>query len=205
MKSFLNYVEDALLTSIMINTLTLDYLCDYSFCRGARHGHRFSGKLARIAKQEALMLASMNSSTLPTSLPSKTSDSERIEESTDEPIQKKKKKNKKKTKECDVKLDEENCSGNEKEENETNSPKICHIDDEVAKSQKPKKKKKDRATPEDPVISVVTEDSYELKTKIKKKKKDKLVNENTDLPVVFTADEVKLKKSKKRKRNDAEL
>jgi len=31
--------------------------------KGARHGHRFSGKLARIARQEALLLASMSSST----------------------------------------------------------------------------------------------------------------------------------------------
>jgi len=176
--------------------------------KGARHGHRFSGKLARIAKQEALLLASMNNPAPPTPPASKTTSPETIEENTDEPVPKKKKK--KKTKECGEELQKEDSSENkiEKENKEINPPAICTVtNEEVIETQKPKKKKKkDLTAPEETLDLPAAVDASELTTKKKKKKKDKLVNKDDDLPVEPQIDaEVKSKKSKKRKRNDVEL
>merc|ERR1711928_182389 len=176
--------------------------------KGARHGHRFSGKLARIAKQEALLLASMNSSTpSPTSVESKTSGSETVQDCTYEPVLKKKKKNKKKTKECDAEQEEVNPEKKEEDENvRTDLSEVCTSEnvETTEQSKTKKKKKKDRVTPENTSDSMAVEHSSESNTKTKKKKKDKLANKNHDLPVASDDAELKPKKSKKRKRNDVD-
>ena len=195
------------LTAHKYVTTTIDflYLCIFlttSLCfyfRGARHGLTASGKLARIAKQEALMLASLNSDKKPAYTDLK------VEVASEIKVKKEKKRKRKAAVDApDTELTET------KEEQDSLTVLIPEHDTPEEMRPKKKKKKSKNSTQEWEDQSITTE-SCELatiieedqpieKTEKRKKKKKRTENDAVEPLLVQEEEDISISEPKKKKK-----